>query len=80
MPVLRSRGARHRGGLIRGHTARAPVDTYANGPAIERYREVACLVSDQGAPRGVVIGAAPLASWRRQSPDVERSVLAFLRS
>jgi hypothetical protein len=56
------------------------VDTYANGPAIERYREVACLVSDRGAPQGVVIGAAPLASWHRQSPDVERSVLAFLRS
>ena len=56
------------------------VDTYANGPVIERYREVACLVSDRGAPQGVVIGAAPLASWHRQSPDVERSVLAFLRS
>ena len=56
------------------------VDTYANGPAIGRYRELACLVSDRGTPGGVVIGAAPLASWARQSPDVERSVLAFLRS
>ena len=27
------------------------VDTYTNGPAIERYREVACLVSDRGSPR-----------------------------
>jgi hypothetical protein len=56
------------------------VDTYTNGSAVHRYREIACLGSDHGEAEGVVIGAAPVAAWSTESPDVERAVVAFLRS
>ena len=66
--------------VIGDRTASCIVDTYTNGSAVNRYREIACLGSDHGRAEGVVIGAAPVAAWPTEAPDLERAVVAFLRS
>lgn len=65
---------------IGDRTASCIVGTYAIGSTVNRYREIACLGSDHGRSQGVVIGAAPVATWTAEAPDLERAVAAFLRS
>jgi hypothetical protein len=65
---------------IGDRTASCIVDTYGNGSTVNRYCEIACLGSDHGRAEGVVIGAAPVATWSAEAPDLERAVVAFLRS
>jgi hypothetical protein len=66
--------------VVGDRTPSCIVDGYTNGSAVNRYREIACLGSDHGKPEGVVIGAAPVAEWSAEARDLERAVIAFLRS